>query len=193
MDQDHLRNKLEFERGNIMNIYTRTGDKGQTSLFDGVRVSKDDIRVEAYGTVDELGSYIGLCKNFFKGEDAYDELFRIQNKLFKVAATLATEDQSKVPHKVSEEDIKKLEDLVDKYLGRELGSFIVPGTNERAAHLHVARTICRRAERRAISLSGVADVDPIIIKYINRLSDTLYAIARHSEDEEISVDYSENV
>lgn len=175
----------------MKDIYTRTGDKGKTSLFDGVRVSKDSIRVESYGTVDELGSNIGLCKSLFKGEEIYDELFRIQNKLFVVAATLATEDTSKVPHRIKQEDIDELEKLVDKYMGqlKNPGGFIVPGTNSKAGHLHVARTVCRRAERRAISLSEVAEVDPIVIKYINRLSDAIYAIARFTEDEEVKVEY----
>lgn len=179
----------------MSNIYTRTGDKGQTSLFDGVRVSKDSARVEAYGTVDELGSYIGLSKNLFKGEEIYDELFKIQNRLFVVAGTLATENNEKVAHEIRQEDIDKLEKLVDKYMGqlKNPGGFIIPGTNERAGHLHVARTICRRAERRAITLSGMAEVNPLIIKYINRLSDTLYAMARFSEDEEQKVNYSEDL
>lgn len=175
----------------MSNIYTRTGDKGKTSLFDGARRTKDDIRVESYGTVDELGSYIGLSKNFFKGEDIYDELLKIQNKLFVVANNLATEDASKIPYQIKESDIQWLESIVDKYMGKidNVGGFIVPGSNERSGHLHVARTICRRAERRAIELSGIEEVNPLIIKYINRLSDTLYAMARFSEDEQVSVSY----
>lgn len=173
------------------NIYTKTGDKGKTSLFDNVRVPKDDIRVESYGTVDELGSYIGLVKNYFKGEEIYDELFQIQNKLFILSSNLATKDPEKVKHPIIEEDILWLEDIVDKYMGKlePVKGFIVPGTNERAGHLHFARTICRRAERRTISLAGVEDINPILIKYLNRLSDTLYAMARYSEDEEVDVEF----
>lgn len=176
----------------MSNIYTKTGDKGKTSLFDGVRVSKNSIRVEAYGTVDELGSHIGFCKNYFKDQDIYDELFLVQNKLFIVASILATEDQTKIAHEIKEEDIEALERLVDKYM-RQLDNgkgFIIPGTNQKAGSLHIARTVCRRAERRAISLSEIADVDPLVIKYINRLSDAIYAIARYSEDEEINVNYN---
>lgn len=176
------------------NIYTRTGDRGKTSLFDNVRIGKDDARVEAYGTVDELGSYLGLAKNYFKDGDIGGEILQIQNKLFVVAAILATEDQAKIPHKILQEDIDGLEALVDKYMGQleDPKGFIVAGSNERAGHLHVARTICRRAERRAIALSRIASIDPLVIKYINRLSDAIYAMARYSEDQELAVDYNKN-
>lgn len=193
MDQDHQKETKIGGMVNMGNIYTKTGDKGKTSLFDNIRVEKDDIRVESYGTVDELNSFIGLSKNYFKDEEIHDELFKIQNKLFVVAANLATEDSKNIKHRIKDDDIKWLESIVDKYMGqlKEATGFIVPGTNKKAGHLQVARTICRRAERRTISLSGVAEIDPILIKYLNRLSDALYAMARFSEDEEVDANFED--
>mgnify|MGYP000927918958 CR=1 FL=1 len=174
-----------------MGIYTKTGDKGTTSLFDGKRISKDDIRVESYGTVDELGTFMGLAKSYVNDKEMYDTIQEIQNKLFTVATNLATEDDSKVKFHILEEDILNLEKLIDKYMGalNDPTGFIVPGTNKKSAYLHVARTVCRRAERRIISLSGVAEVDPLVIKYVNRLSDVLYAMGRYSEEEQVKVKY----
>ena len=175
-----------------MVIYTKTGDKGKTSLFDNIRVSKDDIRVESYGTVDELGSFMGLAKNYVEDKEMYDFIQAIQNKLFIVASNLATEDNSKVPHHIVEADIDTLESIIDIYMGRldNPTGFIVPGSGKKSAYLHVARTVCRRAERRIITLSNIAEVNPLVIKYINRLSDTLYAMARYSEEQEVKVEYS---
>lgn len=188
MDQDHQGDK---RRKNIMKIYTKTGDKGDTSLFDNVRVSKDDIRVESYGTIDELGSWIGLAKNYVEDRKIYKTLEGIQNKLFTVASNLATKDSDKVRHYMSEDDIIELEEIIDKYMDKlnDPKGFIIPGSGKRSAYLHVARTVCRRAERRVISLSGIEEVDPLVIKYVNRLSDTLYAIARFLEEKEIDVEY----
>lgn len=174
-----------------MNIYTKTGDKGKTSLFDDKRVFKDDVRVEAYGTIDELGAFMGLAKNYVEDEEMYDYIYSIQNKLFTVASILATEDTSKIKHHIKETDIDDLENIIDIYMGR-LGNptgFIVNGSGKKSGHLHVARTICRRAERRIITLSGIADIEPLVIKYVNRLSDTLYAMARFSEEKEGKVKY----
>lgn len=174
-----------------MNIYTKAGDKGKTSTYDGVKVSKDDVRVESYGTIDELGSFLGLAKNYVDNEKLYNEIQSIQNKLFTVATNLATEDHSKVAHHIVEEDIKELEDLVDYYMGAldNPTGFIVNGSNIKSAYLHVARTVCRRAERNIIRLANEADIEPLVIKYVNRLSDTLYAMARFSEESQISVEY----
>lgn len=174
----------------MKNIYTKTGDKGSTSLFDAKRVSKDDIRVESYGTVDELGAFLGLAKNYVD-EEMHNTIEKIQNKLFTVATNLATEDKTKVSHHIKEEDIEFLEALVDKYMGA-LGNptgFIVNGSNKPSAYLHVSRTICRRAERRIISLMDSADVDPLVLKYVNRLSDTIYAMGRFLEEEQKKVKY----
>lgn len=166
-----------------MRIYTKTGDKGTTSLFDGNRVAKDDIRVESYGTIDELGSFMGLAKNYVEDDDIKELIENIQNKLFTLASNLATEDEANIKFHIVENDIVFLEGIIDKYmnlLDNPMG-FIVPGSNTKSAYLHVARTVCRRAERRIISLSRVAIVDPLLIKYVNRLSDCLYALARFLE------------
>ncbi len=174
-----------------MTIYTKTGDKGETSLFDNVRVSKDSIRVESYGTIDELNSFLGLSKNYVNDDEIYKTIFSIQNKLFVVAANLATEDNEKVKYRIVQEDIDYLESVVDNYMGRlgEATGFIVPGSGKGSGHLHVSRTICRRAERNIISLKKIAYVDPLVLKYINRLSDTIYALARYLEEDEKSVEY----
>lgn len=174
-----------------MNIYTKTGDKGTTSLFDNKRVSKDNIRVESYGTVDELVSFLGLAKNYIDDEEIYSLIQGIQNKLFTVAANLATEDQTKVKYHITEEDIKFLEGNIDEYMERLNNpiDFIVPGSGERSGYLHVCRTICRRAERRIITLESHGKVDPLVIKYVNRLSDLIYALARYLEEDEIRVQF----
>lgn len=167
-----------------MKIYTRTGDKGQTSLYDGTRVDKDNIRVESYGTLDELNSYIGLCTLYAEGEDK-KVLKDLQLKLFSVSGELATKKDDNYKNVVSEDDIKNLENIIDYYIKKidEVNAFIVPGTSLISANLHIARTICRRAERRIYTLSKVESVNPLIIKYVNRLSDLLYAIARYNEKE----------
>lgn len=173
-----------------MQIYTKTGDKGQTSLYDGTRIDKDSIRVESYGTIDELNSYIGLCMHYIN-EDEKKVLFNIQRDLFYIGSELATKNTEKLNKVVTDNDIKNLENIIDKYMGaaKGLDSFIIPGTSLASAHLHIARTICRRAERIIISLSKIEYVNPMLIKYINRLSDTLYAIARYSEDKLIPMEF----
>ena len=173
-----------------MKIYTKTGDKGQTSLYDGSRIDKDSLRVECYGTMDELNSYIGLCMNYTK-EDDKKVLFKIQKQLFNVSGELATKKEGKFKNIVTEEDVLNLESIIDEYINKteNVDSFIVPGTSKVSAHLHVARTICRRAERRIISLSKNEDINPLIIKYVNRLSDVLYAIARYNEETLILMEF----
>ena len=173
-----------------MKIYTKTGDKGQTSLYDGTRVDKDSIRVESYGTIDELNSYICLCMHYIN-EDEKKVLFNIQRDLFYIGSELATKNTEKLNKVVTDNDIKNLENIIDKYMGEAKGidSFIIPGTSLASAHLHIARTICRRAERIIISLSKIEEVNPMLIKYINILSDALYAIARYSEDKLIPMEF----
>ena len=173
-----------------MRIYTKTGDKGQTSLFDGTRVDKDDLRVECYGTLDELNSYIGLCGVYAKGDDK-KILMDIQSKMFSVCAELATREEGKYKNVVVEDDINILENLIDGYINKidKVDAFIVPGTNVLSANLHIARTICRRAERRIYSLSKIEKINPYLLKYINRLSDLLYSIARFNEDDLIYVEF----
>lgn len=176
-----------------MKIYTKTGDKGETSLYDGKRIRKDSLRVESYGTIDELNSHIGLAKNFIEDSEIIDILFKIQRKLFFVAGELATIEKDKFKNKIKEEDVSKLENIIDEYLKKidKVDAFIVPGTSKSSSILHVARTICRRAERRILSLSREEEISEILIKYVNRLSDTLYALARYSEDKLIYMDFNE--
>lgn len=173
-----------------MKIYTKTGDKGQTSLYDGTRVDKDDIRVESYGTLDELNSYLGLCVLYAENEDK-KILKDIQLKLFSVSGELATKKEGKYKNIVTEDDVKSLEDLIDSYVAKtdKVDAFIVPGSSLLSANLHIARTVCRRAERRIFTLSKVDAVSPILIKYVNRLSDLIYAIARYNEKELIYIKF----
>ncbi|MGO1468907.1 MAG: cob(I)yrinic acid a,c-diamide adenosyltransferase [Tissierella sp.] len=174
-----------------MDIYTKTGDRGKTSLYDSTRLFKDDIRVESYGTIDELISFIGLAKNYVSDEETYKILEDIQNKLFTVTTNLATKEKSKIKFFIEEEDVEKLEKIVDIYMGKLKSptGFIIPGTNRKSAYIHVARTICRRGERRIITLAKNEEVDPLLVKYVNRLSDALYAIGRFLEEDEIKVSY----
>lgn len=171
----------------MIKIYTKTGDKGQTSLYDGKRVDKNSVRVESYGTVDELNSNIGFARTFCEDGDIKDILFKIQRSLFNVAGELATEDAESFPERVSEKDIEWLEQIIDHYLDLmnrdEVFQFIIPGSNTFCAALHVSRTVCRRAERRILTLTDEAPIRAELIKYINRLSDTLYTLARYSETE----------
>ena len=173
-----------------MKIYTKTGDKGQTSLFDGNRVDKDDLRVECYGTLDELNSYIGLCGVYAQDYDK-KVLRDIQLKMFSICAELATREEGKYKNIVIKEDVNILENLIDEYINKidEVDAFIVPGSSILSANLHIARTICRRAERRICSLNKIEKINPLLLKYINRLSDLLYAIARFNETELIYVQY----
>ena len=173
-----------------MKIYTKTGDKGKTSLYDGTRIDKDDIRVESYGTLDELNSYIGLCTNYANNEDK--EILRsIQVKLFAVSAELATKEEGKYKTPITDDDVASLEKIIDSYIEKidKMDAFIVPGTSLISANLHIARTICRKAERRIFSLSKIETVNPFLLKYINRLSDLIYAIARYNEAELIYIKY----
>jgi len=167
-----------------MRIYTRKGDDGTTGLIGGTRVPKDDLRLEAYGTVDELNSWIGYIRS---QEDAAEEapfLIEIQNKLFVIGARLATDtSKSDLSDKLpcSAEDILKLEQEMDRILDNlsPQTHFILPGGNEVVSICHVARTVCRRAERRIYQLSKESDTPVEVLKYINRLSDYLFVLARH--------------
>lgn len=168
-----------------MKIYTKTGDQGKTSLYDKTRISKNDIRVESYGTIDELNSYIGLARQFTEDNAIQERLQHIQRKLFNVAGELATLNSDQFPDRIQASDIQWLEDLIDTLLdkmGKEQAfQFIIPGSSKASASLHIARTICRRAERRVLTLAETAEVSSLLLKYINRLSDALYTMARYSE------------
>lgn len=176
-------------------VYTLTGDKGTTSLVGGKRVNKDDIRVEAYGTIDELNANLGLLAHNSKLDImGMPEMVRlIQNKLFNLGAYLATENDNadKPVFGLTEADVKVLEEKIDK-MDAELPpmqGFILPGGSRLSALCDVCRTITRRAERRVVTLSQQAPVNPIVLQYLNRLSDFFFVFARfnniHNQFEEI--------
>lgn len=163
-------------------IYTKTGDKGETSLIGGVRVPKYHLRIESYGTVDELNSYLGLIADTNKSAEMNKVLHEIQDRLFTIGSVLASDPEKskmKIPD-VHESDIEFLESHIDKMDDQlpQLKSFILPGGNIVASHCHVARCICRRAERLVVHLSSETEVPDVIIRYLNRLSDYLFTLAR---------------
>ncbi|PAB59216.1 cob(I)yrinic acid a,c-diamide adenosyltransferase [Anaeromicrobium sediminis] len=175
-------------------IYTKTGDKGQTSSYDNKRIGKNNIRVESYGTIDELNSFLGLSRNFIEDEEIKDIILKIQEELFLVAGQLATVDEEKFQYKITDTHVKRLEEIIDLYIKKsdKVNKFIVPGTNKASGFLHVSRTICRRAERRIISLSETEEISPTLLKYVNRLSDTIYSIGRYLENEKNYVDFKKS-
>ena len=166
-----------------MKIYTKTGDRGETGLFGGPRVSKDAPRIEAYGTVDELNSVLGVVRAAALVPSIDQLVNRIQNELFDLGAQLATPDPAahNVPL-VGASQIAALEAAIDLHeQGLEpLKTFILPGGTSAAAYLHLARTVCRRAERRVVTLMGqsVEPISPEVVVYLNRLSDLLFVLAR---------------
>jgi len=165
-----------------MRVYTRTGDKGETSLSGGTRVQKDHPRLEAYGTVDELNSHLGLVEAVIPDSGEKLRIRRIQNRIFIVTSNLAVDNAElikKLPG-ILEEDIIDLERAMDLILDQipPLTNFILPAGHAAVATCHIARTVCRRAERRMVTLSKGVSVDPILIRYINRLSDYLFVLAR---------------
>jgi ATP:cob(I)alamin adenosyltransferase len=167
------------------NVYTRTGDAGLTGLFGGSRVPKQDPGVEAYGTVDEANSAIGEAKAVAMDESVRATLHGIQQRLFVVAAELASDAKGReiLANTVGPADVKDLEDLIDmcQVVTGPQREFVVPGRDVPSAALHRARTVTRRAERRVLTMSETIPVRPELIKYLNRLSDTLYALARLTE------------
>jgi len=166
-----------------MKIYTRTGDNGTTGLIGGSRVKKYDIRLEAYGTVDELNSYIGVVRSMQTDPESDRILEKTQNKLFVIGAHLASDSSIKLVKQqmpIVESDITLLELAMDKMneVLPELRNFILPGGCQATSFCHVARTVCRRAERLIVEMSEKVEVDPNLIKYINRLSDYLFVLSR---------------
>jgi len=165
-----------------MKIYTKTGDKGQTSLIGGTRVPKHHLRIEAYGTVDELNSWIGLIRDQDVSSEQKDCLKEIQDRLFTIGSSLASDPEKsrmKIPD-LKEQDVTLLENEIDKMNGElpELKSFILPGGNSTVSYCHIARCVCRRAERLATHLAGESFVAELVIIYLNRLSDYLFVLAR---------------
>jgi cob(I)alamin adenosyltransferase len=161
-------------------IYTRTGDAGETGLIGGRRVPKDHPRVEAYGAVDELNAHLGAARAQARSREMAAVLGEIQHRLFDLGAELATPPARAVPAGVRGEDVRALEQVIDRYQQRlpPLRAFILPGGTGLAASLHVARAVCRRAERRVVALSRVEPVRAEALQYLNRLSDLLFVLAR---------------
>jgi cob(I)alamin adenosyltransferase len=166
----------------LTRIYTRAGDAGETSLGDGSRVPKTDPRIEAYGTVDEVNSLLGLALATPELPDEFRPwLEQVQNDLFDVGADLSVPlDDSRERLRVTQAQVGRLEELCDLVNERlePLRSFVLPGGGEAAARLHVARAACRRAEREAVALAESADANPVALAYLNRLSDLLFILAR---------------
>jgi cob(I)alamin adenosyltransferase len=169
-------------------IYTKTGDEGMTGLGGGQRVAKDSVRVETYGTVDELNSQIGVALATGLCDRLTVELPAIQNQLFDLGSDLATPATSQARHPVptvQDRHIEALERLIDE-LNEVVGpltNFLLPGGSPGSAHLHVARTVCRRAERAATALARDEEIGPTVLPYLNRLSDALFVMARYENHE----------
>lgn len=182
-----------------MKIYTKIGDKGETALYGGTRVSKASSRVEAYGAIDELNAFVGIAKSYINDEALIRQLKTIQFDLFTVGSEAATptdklmlaNGKSRLSLIIEEKDIEQLEQWMDALNEslEPLQFFILPGGGKAATHLHAARTICRRAERGLVLLNETEPVRPTLIKYLNRLSDYFFVLARyvsktHNEPEE---------
>ncbi len=166
-----------------MKLYTKTGDTGETALFDGTRVKKSDLRVEAYGAVDEVDAWLGLVRAHLTDADLIEMLAHIQRDLFALGAVLA-DPQHRISPRVAKAqlgpaDVERLEHWIDRLDGAlpPLRHFVLAGGSPAGAMLHLSRTVCRRAERRIVSL-GAKGLDPSVLIYVNRLSDLLFAMAR---------------
>lgn len=175
-----------------MAIYTKGGDKGKTSLFDGLRVDKDSVRVETYGTFDELNAHISLAEKFCKSSANKALLRSVEYRMFYLQGEIATKDTKRFAAKskiITDADTQMLEKVIDKYTAElpPVHNFILPGSSVAGAQLHICRTVCRRAERSFVKLSRTTTFRPELERYINRLSDFLYIVAR-SEDYEDLVD-----
>ena len=167
-----------------MKIYTKTGDKGKTFLIGGTKVFKSDLRIEAYGTIDELNSFIGLCLDHLRSNNTVNVLGEIQDRLFTIGSALACDPEKETKLKIPdlhESDVELLEKEIDKMneVLPVMRSFILPGGHVTVSTLHIARTVCRRAERCCVKMQKKEiEVESLIIKYLNRLSDYLFVLAR---------------
>ncbi|KAA5537737.1 cob(I)yrinic acid a,c-diamide adenosyltransferase [Paenimyroides baculatum] len=172
-----------------MKVYTKTGDKGTTALFGGSRVPKYHIRIESYGTVDELNSYIGLIRDQEINTIYKDQLIRIQDRLFTLGAILATDPEKAILKngkerlnipKITEEDVAYLEQAIDEMETNlpQMTHFVLPGGHTTVSYCHIARCVCRRAERLSTHLNDMEPTDEMVLKYLNRLSDYLFVLAR---------------
>ena len=165
----------------MFKIYTKKGDKGKTSLFGGKRLSKDHLRIETYGTVDELNAYVGLVRDCVEEKDLRELLKRIQDTLFTLGGILASAPGKKPDSlNLKEEEITILEEAIDLMEGKlpALKNFILPGGHTTVSYCHLARVVCRRAERRTVALAQTEEVEEIAIRYLNRLSDYLFVLSR---------------
>ena len=172
----------------IVKVYTKTGDKGTTGLADGSRIAKDDLRIESYGTIDELNCVIGICRQNINKIPVHEQklldswLFAIQNDLFNLGSDLATPLSSRWENMItiSENDVKQLEKIIDycQNLLHPLREFVLPGGTTLNSYLHLARTVCRRSERLIVALSKEKEINSQIIPFINRLSDLLFVLSR---------------
>ncbi|WP_294140884.1 cob(I)yrinic acid a,c-diamide adenosyltransferase [uncultured Sanguibacteroides sp.] len=166
-----------------MKVYTKTGDKGTTSLIGGTRVPKNNVRLEAYGGVDELNAHLGMIRSYPIPAESMEEIVRIQNILFVVGANLATDTtvsdlKQKLP--CTSEDIEFLEKAIDRMDEAlpPMKFFVLPGGDPAVSACHIARTVCRRVERRILDMSETIEVDEVITRYVNRLSDYLFVLSR---------------
>ena len=173
-----------------MKIYTKNGDRGKTSLIGGRKVSKHDLQVEAYGSIDELNSFMGLLKDYSKNDEINQVLFKVQLKLFTIGSILAQENTSSnsvILEKlnISAKDTNFIELQIDKLEKKlpKLSKFIIPGGHKLVSYCHVSRSICRRAERKISKLSDSVKLDSNILPYINRLSDFLFVLSRYFSKE----------
>lgn len=169
-----------------MKIYTKIGDKGSTSLIGGTKVPKSHLRIEAYGTVDELNSWIGLCRDLLTEEACRSTLLEVQDRLFTIGSSLACdpikEPKMRIPD-LAEADVELLEKEMDRMneVIPEMKHFILPGGHTTLSQLHIARCVCRRAERCCVRLELESlEVEPLILKYLNRLSDYLFVLSRYT-------------
>lgn len=165
-----------------MKIYTKTGDQGSTALFGGKRISKADLRIEAYGTIDELNSWLGLVRDQPINAGRNEFITGIQNNLFVIGSMLAAEPGNKkirIPllQDLAVKDLEEAIDRMDESLP-PMRSFVLPGGSQSVSFCHVARTVCRRAERRVVALYQHEEADPLVLTYLNRLSDYLFMLAR---------------
>ena len=183
------KNHYFYLKEKFMKIYTKTGDKGETALYGGTRVSKASARVESYGNIDELNSFIGFAKSQISDEKVLAQLKKIQFDLFTLGSESATptdkltlaNGKSRLSLMISETEIEELENWMDEFEKElePLQYFILPGGGKAATSLHICRTVCRRAERSLVFLNESEEVRPELIKYLNRLSDYLFVLARY--------------
>lgn len=169
-----------------MKIYTKTGDKGKTSLIGGTKVPKSHLRIDTYGTVDELNSWMGLVSDHMEEAAVKDLIREIQDRLFTIGSSLATDPDKETKMKIPdlhEADVKLLEDSIDSMNGvlPEMKFFVLPGGHKAVSHCHIARCVCRRAERLCVNMQEQdMHVEPLVLQYLNRLSDYLFVLARYA-------------